>query len=113
MKKIEAVVRTSRLDDVVNRLYLIGIRGLTVEEVHGMSASTSKPAGFWRGVRLQQVTEPRYQLILVVRDEDADGVVRAIVQTARTTAAGDGLVTVSDVDGIMRIRTGEVDADAI
>jgi nitrogen regulatory protein PII len=113
MKKIEAVVRTSRLDEIVKRLYLIGVRGLTVEEVHGMSASTVRSAGFWRGQRLAQVSEPRYQLILVVRDEDAEAAVRAIVQTARTDAPGDGLVTVSDVDGIMRIRTGEVDADAI
>jgi nitrogen regulatory protein PII len=113
MKKVEAVVRTSRLDEVVNRLCLIGISGMTVEEVHGMSDSTVKPARFWRGQATQQISEPRYQLILVVRDEDVDDAVRAIVQTARTDAPGDGIVTVSDVDGIMRIRTGELDADAI
>jgi nitrogen regulatory protein P-II 1 len=113
MKTVEAVVRTSRLDDVVNRLYLIGIRGMTVEEVHGMSDSTVRAAGFWRGQRIEQHSEPRYQLIIVVNDDDVDNVVRAIVQTARTDAPGDGVVFVSDVDGIMRIRTGEVDADAI
>jgi nitrogen regulatory protein P-II 1 len=113
MKKVEAVVRTSRLDEVVNRLTLIGVRGLTVEEVHGMSDSTVKPAGFWRGQAVAQVSEPRYQLIIVVNDDDVGNVVRAIAQTARTDAPGDGIIYVSDVDGIMRIRTGEVDADAI
>jgi nitrogen regulatory protein P-II 1 len=113
MKKVEAVVRTSRLDEVVNRLSLIGVRGLTVEEVHGMSDSTVRPASLWRGQRIEQVSEPRYQLIIVVNDDDVDNVVRAIVQTARVDAPGDGVIFVSDVDGIMRIRTGEVDADAI
>ena len=78
-----------------------------------MSPSTVGPGGFFKGQRLQRLSEPRYQLTAVVRDEDAAHAVAAIVQTARTDAPGDGLVTVSDVDGIMRIRTGEVDADAI
>jgi nitrogen regulatory protein PII len=113
MKKVEAVVRTSRLDEIVNRLCLIGITGLTVEEVHGMSPSTVKPASFFKGQRVQQESEPRYQLILVVKDEDVAHAVAAIVQKGRTDAPGDGLVTVTEVDGIMRIRTGEIDADAI
>jgi nitrogen regulatory protein PII len=78
-----------------------------------MSDSTVKAPRFWRGQSTQQLSEPRYQLILVVRDEDVEDAVRAIVQTARTDAPGDGIVMVTDVDGIMRIRTGEVDADAI
>jgi nitrogen regulatory protein P-II 1 len=66
-----------------------------------------------QGQRVWSVSAPRYQIMVVVRDEDAPHVVAAILRTARTDAPGDGIVTVSDIDGAMRIRTGEVDADAI
>jgi nitrogen regulatory protein P-II 1 len=112
VKKIEALVRTSRLDDIVERLRLIGTAGLTVTEAHGMSPSTMS-ATVIQGQRVWSVSAPRYQIMVVVRDEDAPHVVAAILRTARTDAPGDGIVTVSDIDGAMRIRTGEVDADAI
>jgi nitrogen regulatory protein P-II 1 len=112
VKKIEAFVRTSRLDDIVERLRLIGTTGLTVTEAHGMSPSTTS-ASVVQGQRVWRLSAPRYQLMILTRDEDAPHVVAAILRTARTDAPGDGLVTVTDVDGVMRIRTGEIDADAI
>jgi nitrogen regulatory protein P-II 1 len=112
VKKIEAVVRTSRLDDIVERLRLIGTIGLTVTEAHGMSRSTTTSTVF-QGQRLWKLSAPRYELMVVVHDQDVPHVVAAIVRCARTDAPGDGLITVTDVDGAMRIRTGEIDADAI
>lgn len=112
MKKIEAVVRTSRLDEIVERLRLIGTIGMTVTEAHGMSRSTTSSTVV-QGQRLWKTTAPRYELMIVVPDQDVPHVVAAIVRCARTDAPGDGLITVSDIDGVMRIRTGEVDADAI
>ena len=112
MKKIEAIVRTSRLDEIVSRLRLIGMTGMTVSEVHGMSVST-KTMSVVHGHRMVSLTAPRYQLMTVVPDEDVAHVVAAIMRTARTDAPGDGIITVVNVDGVMRIRTGEVDADAI
>jgi nitrogen regulatory protein P-II 1 len=112
VKKIEAVVRTSRLDDIVERLRLIGTIGLTVSEAHGISQSTTSSTVV-HGQRLWKPSAPRYEVMVVVQDEDAPHVVAAIVRCARTDAPGDGIITVTDVDGAMRIRTGEIDADAI
>jgi nitrogen regulatory protein PII len=97
VKKIEAFVKTSRLDEIVNRLRLIGTTGMTVTAVHGLGAKAA----------------PRYQLMVVVHDEDAAHVVAAIVHAGRTDSPGDGIVTVMDVDGVMRIRTNEIDAEAL
>ncbi|HVZ71643.1 MAG TPA: P-II family nitrogen regulator [Polyangia bacterium] len=112
MKRVEAVVRTSKLDEIVNRLHLIGTNGLTVTEVHGMSASTTTVTVV-HGHRMQQFAAPRYQIMTVVRDEDAAHVVAAILRTAHTGSPGDGIITVADVLGVMRIRTNEVDDDAV
>lgn len=112
MKKIEALVRTSRLDDIVERLRLIGTIGMTVTEAHGMSRSTTSTVVV-QGQRVARVSAPRYQVMVVVHDQDVPHVVAAIVRCARTDAPGDGLITVTDVDGAMRIRTNEIDADAI
>ena len=112
MKKIEALVRTSRLDDIVERLRLIGTTGMTVTEVHGISASTGSVTVV-QGHRMWNVAAPRYQLMVVVHDEDAAHVVAAILRTARTDAPGDGIITVTNVVGAMRIRTNEIDADAL
>jgi len=109
MKKIDAIVKTSRFDDIVARLRLIGVAGLTLAEVFHMGpvATTESMS---RGHRMQIQIVPRYHLTLVVRDEDVAHVVNAIVHAARTEApeaSGDGLITVEDVLGILRIRTGE------
>jgi len=112
MKKIDAIVRTSRFDDIVNRLRLIGVTGMTIGEVYGISAGTTGDR-VSHGQRMQLRSAPRYQLMVVVRDEDAAQVVNAIVHSGRTDAPGDGLVTVGDVIGAMRIRTGETNVDAL
>jgi nitrogen regulatory protein P-II 1 len=109
MKKIDAIVKTSRFDDIVARLRLIGVAGLTLVEVFRTGpAATTESMSRGHGMRMQTV--PRYQLTVVVRDEDVAHVVNAIVHAARTEApeaSSDGFITVEDVLGILRIRTGE------
>ena len=112
MKKIDAIVRTSRFDDIVNRLRLIGVTGMTLSEVYGISGSATSDRAL-RGRRVAPQSAPRYQLMVVVRDEDAAQVVNAIVHAGRTDGPGDGIVTVEDVVGAMRIRTGETDLNAL
>lgn len=112
MKKIEAVLRTSRLDEVVSRLRLIGAAGMTVSAVHGLSVADAPPP-HQPPAPPSKSAGPRYELMIVVSDDDAPHVVRAILHSGHTGSPGDGLVTVTDVDGVMRIRTGETDADAL
>ena len=110
--KVEAVVRTSRLGEIVNRLRLIGVPGMTISEAHGMSASTGTPMSIM-GQRMTRPSSPRYHVMIVVRDEDVAHIVAAIVHSGCTNAPGDGIVTVTDIEGVLRIRTDEVDLDAI
>jgi nitrogen regulatory protein P-II 1 len=112
MKKIDAVVKPFRIEEIVNRLKLVGVTGMTIAEVHGMSRSTAVDSVFL-GQRYRTPSAPRFQVTIVVRDEAADHVVRAIVHSARTEEAGDGIITVSDVDDAIRIRTGESGPDAL
>jgi nitrogen regulatory protein P-II 1 len=112
MKKIDAIIRTHRLEEVVHRLRLIGVEGMTVSEVHGMSPST-EDFGVFRGERYRIPSAPRYQVMIVVHDELAAPVVTAIAHAARTEEPGDGIVAVADVVDVVRIRTGESGAAAL
>jgi nitrogen regulatory protein P-II 1 len=112
MKKIEAIVKTSRLEDVVHRLRLIGLGGMTVGEVHGVSPSTAT-ATMSHGQRFTTPAAPRYLVTVVVVDDEAAHVVNAILHATQSGAPGDGIITVTDVLGAIRIRTGETNADAL
>jgi nitrogen regulatory protein PII len=112
MKRVDAIVKPFRFEAVVNRLRLIGVTGMTVAEVHGMSRSTSMD-GVFHGHRYRTPSAPRYQLTIVVRDDAVAHVVNAIVQAGRTEEAGDGIVTVGDIAHVVRIRTGESGPDAL
>ena len=112
MKKIDAIIRPHRIEEVVNRLRLIGVTGMTVTEVQGISPSTAV-VGVFRGERYLMPSAPRYLLMVVVPDGLAEPVVAAIARSARTEAPGDGIVALSDVVDVFRIRTGESGADAL
>ena len=112
MKKIDAIIRPHLLADVVSRLRLIGVTGMTVTEVQGISPSTGV-VGVFRGERYLMPSAPRCQLMLVVPDNLAEPVVAAIARTARTKAAGDGIVAIGDVIEVFRVRTGESGPDAL
>jgi nitrogen regulatory protein P-II 1 len=112
MKKIEAIVRPHLLGDVVNRLHLIGVPGMTVSEVFGNSPGAAFE-GVYHGQRYRMESSPRCQLMAVVPDDLVDACVRAILHAARTEEPGDGIVAVSDVLEAVRIRTGEVGPDCL
>jgi nitrogen regulatory protein PII len=112
MKRVDAIVRTHRFEDVVKRLKLVGVTGMTVAEVHGMSPSTAIE-GVFHGQRYRIPSAPRYQLTIVVSDDFAAPVVNAIEHAARTEEPGDGIITVGDVADVIRIRTGEAGEDAL
>ena len=106
MKKIDAIIRPHLLADVVSRLRLIGVTGMTVTEVQGISPSTGV-VGVFRGERYLMPSAPRLQVTIVARDDLAPSVVAGILQAARTDEAGDGIVSIGDVVDVIRIRTGE------
>lgn len=112
MKKIEAIVRPHRLNDVVNRLHLIGIPGMTISDVFGSSPSTVV-TGVYQGQRYRIESAPRCEVMAVVTDDMVEAVTRAILHTARTEDRGDGIIAVSDVLEAVRIRTGEFGDDCL
>jgi nitrogen regulatory protein P-II 1 len=104
--KVQATIRQERVDAVVERLLLIGVRGLTMSTVQGFGRSAGHDEVF-RGVAYRVDFRPKVLLEWVGADEDADGVIRAIVKTAATGKIGDGKIFVSPVEEVVRIRTGE------
>lgn len=112
MKKIDAVVKTSRFEEIVDRLRLIGVTGLTATEVHGISPSAMSE-GIFQGQRYVNTSAPRYLITVVVDDGDVSSVVNAIRQRGQTNSPGDGIITVSDTLEAIRIRTGEMGIDAL
>jgi len=112
MKKIDAVVKTSRFEEIVDRLRLIGVTGLTAAEVQGISPS-AMTEGIFQGQRYVNASAPRYQITVVVEDGDVAAVVNAIRLRGQTGSPGDGIITVSDALEAIRIRTGEIGADAL
>jgi nitrogen regulatory protein PII len=112
MKKIDAIVKTSRFGDIVDRLRLIGVTGLTVAEVHGFSHS-AMTSGSFQGQSYVTASAPRYQITVFVPDDDVASVVNAIRLRGRTDSPGDGIITVTDTLEAIRIRTGEMGLDAL
>jgi nitrogen regulatory protein PII len=112
MKRIDAILRPHRLEDVVTRLRLVGVTGMTVAEVHGMSPSTQLE-GVFHGQRHRLPSAPRYHLMVVVADDFAATVVNAIAHAARTEEPGDGIISIGDVIDAVRIRTGESGESAL
>ena len=112
MKKIEAIIKPFKLDDVKEALVQAGISGMTVSEVKGYGRQQGHTE-LYRGAEYVVDFLPKVKIEVVVKAEDVDGVVEAIVQAARTGKIGDGKVFVSDIEQVVRIRTGEKDEEAI
>jgi len=106
MKRVQAIIREERLDAVVERLVLIGVRGLTIQAVKGAGRSGGRREVFRGGV-YQVWFVPKIELEWVGPDDEADAVVRAIVTRGATGKIGDGKVFVQTVEEAVRIRTGE------
>ena len=112
MKNIEAVIREAQLPIVLAALTDLGYPGITLTTVkgHGRQKGVKE---MYRGVEITVDFLPKMKLEMLVDDEAVDKVVHAIAEHARTGAVGDGKIWVTDVDSVMRVRTGETGASAI
>lgn len=112
MKRIEAVIKPFKLEDVKDALAEIGITGMTVSEVKGYGRQKGH-SELYRGAEYVVDFLPKIKLEMVIDDKDVDQVTSTIVEAARTGKIGDGKIFVSEVEQIIRIRTGETDLEAI
>ena len=112
MKKIEAIIKPFKLDEVREALSEIGVSGMTVTEVKGFGRQKGHTE-LYRGAEYVVDFLPKIKLELVVTDEQVDGAIEAIINAARTGKIGDGKIFVTSVEKIIRIRTGDRGADAI
>ncbi|MCK5244024.1 MAG: transcriptional regulator [Desulfobacterales bacterium C00003106] len=112
MKKIEAIIKPFKLDDVKEALTEIGVHGMTVSEVKGFGRQRGHTE-IYRGAEYQVDFVPKIRLEVVVDSEVAPQVVNVIEQKAKTGAIGDGKIFVTSLDEVVRIRTGERGVEAI
>ncbi len=112
MKKIEAIIKPFKLDDVREALSEIGITGMTVTEVKGFGRQKGHTE-LYRGAEYVVDFLPKMRVELVVSEDDVERSVEAIQNAARTGKIGDGKIFVSSVDRVVRIRTGEEDDQAV
>jgi nitrogen regulatory protein PII len=112
MKKVEAIVKPFKLDEVKDALSGIGVTGMTVTEVKGFGRQKGHTE-IYRGSEYTVDFLPKLKIEIVVDDEEAENVVDAIVKNAKTGKIGDGKVFVSPIDSATRIRTEEKGVNAI
>ena len=112
MKLITAVIKPFKLDEVREALSAIGVQGITVTEVKGFGRQKGHTE-LYRGAEYVVDFLPKVKLEVAVTDDQAEQVVEAIVKAAGTGKIGDGKVFVYDLERVVRIRTGELDADAL
>jgi nitrogen regulatory protein P-II 1 len=108
MKKVEAIIRHIKLADVKDALLAQGIVGMTVSEVSGFGRQKGHKDTY-RGVEYDVDFHPKSKIEVVVADRDAQQAIDTILKTARTGEIGDGKVFVTDLESVIRIRSGEVD----
>ena len=112
MKKVEAVIKPFKLDEVKDKLNEIGMKGITVSEVKGFGRQKGHKENY-RGNEYTVDFLPKVKLDIVVSDSQAQAVIDKIVETARTGQTGDGKIFVSEFNDVLRIRTGEAGEAAI
>ena len=112
MKKIEAIIKPFKLDEVKEALHEVGVSGITVVEAKGFGRQKGHTE-LYRGAEYVVDFLPKVKLEVVVDDNLADRAVEAIANAARTGRIGDGKIFVSSIDQALRIRTGETGSDAI
>lgn len=112
MKKIEAIIRPGKLNDVKLALSNIGVQGMTVSNVLGFG----KQKGYTQIYRGQEIVSkllPKVKLEVVIPDDKTDEVISSIIETSKTGSFGDGKIFVYNIDNVIRIRTGEHGEDAL
>jgi nitrogen regulatory protein P-II 1 len=112
MKVVTAIIKPFKLDDVKTALETLGILGLTASEVQGFGRQKGHTE-VYRGAEYTVDLVPKVKLEVLVDDADADKVVDAVVEAARTGKIGDGKVWVTAIETLVRVRTGERDSDAV
>jgi nitrogen regulatory protein P-II 1 len=112
MKKIEALIRHFKLEDVKEALMHKGVKGMTITEVRGFGRQKGHTE-MYRGTEYTVDFVPKIKIEVAVSDADAPGVIETIAKTARTGQVGDGKIFVTDLTDIFRIRTGETGDQAI
>ena len=112
MKKIEAIIKPFKLDEVSEALSEVGVTGLTVTEVKGFGRQKGHTE-LYRGAEYVVDFLPKIKIELVIADSAVEQAIEAIIKAARTGKIGDGKIFVTPVEQIVRIRTGETDESAI
>ena len=112
MKRVEAIIKPFKLEDVKDALAEIGIDGMTVSEVKGYGRQKGH-SELYRGAEYVVDFLPKIKMEMIVNDDMVDQATAAIVEAARTGKIGDGKIFVSDIEQIIRIRTGEIDSEAV
>ena len=112
MKKVEAIIRHFKLEDVKNALAEHGIDGMTVSEVRGFGRQKGHTE-MYRGTEYTVDFVPKVKLEIICSDDNLQKVIDTILQTAQTGQIGDGKIFISDLQDSIRIRTGETGEDAL
>ncbi|ABZ83813.1 nitrogen regulatory protein p-ii [Heliomicrobium modesticaldum Ice1] len=112
MKKIEAIIRPTKLDEVKEALNRIGVRGMTVTQVAGCGLQKGKK-GFYRGSEYTIDLLPKVKIEVVVADSLVDDLLKVITDQVRSGEIGDGKIFVSPIENVVRIRTGETGDGAL
>jgi nitrogen regulatory protein P-II 1 len=112
VKKVEAIIKPFKLEEVKEALSNVGIKGLTVTEVKGFGRQKGHKE-LYRGAEYEIEFLPKVKLEVVVPDDEIDRVIDAIISSAHTGRLGDGKIFVTPMEEVIRIRTGERGVDAI
>jgi nitrogen regulatory protein P-II 1 len=112
VKKIEAVIRHFKLEEVKDALMEVGVQGMTVTEVRGFGRQKGQKEQY-RGAEYTVDFLPKVKMEVVVDDQQAKQVIETLVRTARTGQIGDGKIFVTDLEEMVRIRTGESGSEAL
>ena len=112
MKKVEAIIKPFKLDEVKDKLNQIGIKGITVSEVKGFGRQKGHTE-LYRGAEYVVDFLPKIKMEVVITDNQVEDVINTIMEAAQTGRIGDGKIFISSVDEVIRIRTGEKGKNAI
>jgi len=112
MKKVEAIIKPFKLDEVKEAIASLGIKGMTVSEVKGFGRQKGHTE-LYRGAEYVVDFLPKIKIELIIKDDDVAKVVESITNAAKTGRIGDGKIFVMPIDEIIRIRTGETGENAI
>ena len=112
MKKIEAIIKPFKLDDVKEALNGIGIKGMTISEVKGYGRQKGHTE-IYRGAEYVIDFQPKLKIEIVVNTDQVEQVIETVVEAAKTGKIGDGKIFVLPIESVVRVRTGERDQEAI